>query len=123
MSVSLSHENDVMNHWVIVRPEPAGQFTAQAVGLPDIHATGATREEALARVQEMLRGLLVSGQLVPVAVQAENPLLKWAGRRDPNDPESKLFLEILAQQHREDLEQTLRELDQECSDSSSTPTT
>jgi hypothetical protein len=54
---------------------------------------------------------------------ALNPLLKWAGRHDPNDPEEQEFLEILAQQRRDDLEETLRELDTGCSNSSSTPTT
>jgi hypothetical protein len=116
------HQNGAFHRWVTVRPEAAGQFTAQAVGLPDVRATAATREEALARVHELLRDLLVSGQVVSIGWLTENSLLQWAGRQDPNDPEEQAFLEILAEQRREDLEQTLRELDQECSNSSSTLT-
>jgi predicted RNase H-like HicB family nuclease len=123
MQLLNAYQNGAPQYWVTVRPEPAGQFTAQAVGLPDVYAAAATREEALAKVQETLRGLVASGQLVSIEVQTENPLLKWAGRRDPNDPEEQAFLAILAEQEREDLEQTLRELDQQCSNSSSTPTT
>ena len=93
------------------------------MGLADVCATAASREEALARVQEILRAMLNSGQLVTVDIQAENPLLKWAGRRDPNDPEEQAFLAELVRAKQEDLENTLRELDQECSGSSSTPTT
>src|SRR5438874_99024 len=71
-------------HWVVVRPEPAGQFTAQALGLPEIRATAPTRAEALDRIHVMLGGMHASGQLVSVDMQRENPLLKWAGRTDPN---------------------------------------
>ena len=38
-----------------------------------------------------------------------------AGKRSLSDPVEQEFLEILAEQRRDDLEQTLRELDKECS--------
>ena len=38
-------------HWVVIQPEPPGQFTAQVVGLLELRATAATREEALQQVQ------------------------------------------------------------------------
>ena len=68
-------------------------------------------DELESRLNQSLNGAIV------------NPLQAYAGRRDPNDPESQAFLEILAQRRRDDLEETIRELDQECSNSSSTPTT
>src|SRR6266404_5743842 len=102
MPSSSTHQDGNVQHWVTVRPEPTGQYTAQPVGLPDIRTTAATREEALSRLEELLRGVLASGQLVSLEIPAENPLLKWAGRRDPSDPEEQAFLEILAQQRRED---------------------
>ena len=46
-------------------------------------------------------------------VSSTNPLMKWAGQHDPNDPDEQAFLEILAEQRKQDLEQTLREFDQE----------
>jgi hypothetical protein len=121
MSAANTHQNGTVQHWVTVRPEPTGQFTAQAVGLPDVRATCATREEALVHVQKILRALLASGHLVAIDVTSENPLLNWVGA-DPNDPDEQAYLEALARDKQADLEQTLRELDQECSNSSSTPT-
>ena len=122
MPIVNTQQNGAVPYWIVVRPEAAGQFTAQAVGLPDICTTAVTREEALAAVQQLLRDLLVSGQLVAVDVQAENPLPASTGN-DPNDPHEQAYLQALARDRQEDLEQTLRELDQECSGSSSTPTT
>jgi hypothetical protein len=52
-----------------------------------------------------------------------NPLLNFHGHRDPNDELEKEFVEEMARLKREDLERTLREYDQECPNSSSTPTT
>ena len=52
-----------------------------------------------------------------------NPLLHFHGHLDPNDPLEQEFLEELARRRREDPDHTLREGDQECSNSSSTPTT
>jgi hypothetical protein len=123
MQPSNTTQNGTLQHWVIVRAEPPGQYTAQAVGLLEIAATAATREEALERVRLLLADWLASGMLVPVEVPRGNPLLQWAGRTDPNDPNEQAYLHELARLRREDLEQTLREFDQECSDSSSTPTT
>src|ERR1700728_4527502 len=64
----------------------AGQFTAQAVGLPDVRATAATREEAFAKLREILNAVVSSGALTALEVPAEKPLLS-SNRWDPNDPE------------------------------------
>jgi hypothetical protein len=50
-------------------------------------------------------------------------VLHFTGHIDPNDPLQKEFIEELARLRRADLERTLREDDQECPSSSSTPTT
>ena len=52
-----------------------------------------------------------------------NPLLDFSEHLDPNDPLEKEFVEELARARQEDLEETIREDEQECRDSSSTPTT
>ena len=122
MLASNTHQNGAMWHWAVVRQESAGQFTARAIGLPEISATAATREEALCRIHEMLRGLLVSGQLVSIDMQSQHPFSNWTPS-DPKDPEVQAFLAELARAKQEDLENTLQELDQECSGSSSTRTT
>ena len=52
MSSSNPQQNGPIQHWVTIRPEHEGRFTAQAVGLPDVCANAASREEALARVRD-----------------------------------------------------------------------
>src|SRR5437867_2645374 len=111
---------------VLVCPEPAGQFTAQAVGLPELRATAESREEAIRQVRVQLDQWLTSGRLVSVTVPLANPVMKWLGRADPNDPDEQAYLAELARFRQEDLERALQECEQEdreCSDSSSTPIT
>ncbi len=123
MRASNTRQHGAMRHWVMIRPDPAGRFTANVAGLPEVCATAATREEALDRVHDILRNLLASGQLVSIEVQPPQPILAWIGKIDTNDPEELAYLAELARDRQEDLDNTLRELDQECSSSSSTPTT
>jgi predicted RNase H-like HicB family nuclease len=123
MPTQIPNRNDSSHHWIVVRPEPSGLFTAQLLGLPELHATAASREEAIEQVRARIDEWLAAGQLVPLEVPASNPLLRWFGHIDPNDPGEQAYLEELARFRQEDLERTIRELDQECSNSSSTPTT
>jgi predicted RNase H-like HicB family nuclease len=115
--------NGPWQNWVVVQPEPSGQFTAQVVGLPELRAAAATREEAIQQVRTLLSEWVASGRLVSIEVPRDNPLLRFDGHLNPEDPLEQEFLDELARLRREDLERTLREYDQECSDSSSTPTT
>lgn len=123
MAASTTIQNGSVQHWVVARPEPSGSFTAQVVGVPELVATAATREEAIERVRGLIREWVATGRLVSVEVPVTNPLLGFTGFLDPNHPIEKEFVKELARLKQEDLEQTLREYDQECSSSSSTPTT
>src|SRR5438552_3994332 len=115
--------NGTLQQWVVVRPEPPGQFSAELLGLPEVRATAATREEVLQQIDALLNEWINSGRLVSIEVTEPNPLLSFAGRCDPNDPLEQEYMEELARFRREDLERTLRENEQECRNSSSTPTT
>lgn len=118
--------NETLHHWIVVRPEPVGQFTAQLLGLPELSATAANREEAIEQVRARISEWLAAGQLVPLEVPASNPLLRWFGHIDPNDPLEQEFLADLERFRQEDLERASREgqpEDQPCSNTSSTPTT
>ena len=115
--------NGTIQHWVLVRSEAPGQYTARVAGLPEVAATAPTRAEALRRVQELLSALLVSGQLVALEVAPAHPALQAFGCTDPHDPNEQSYLEELARARQEDLERTLRESNTSCSSSSSTPTT
>lgn len=111
---------------ILVRPEPPGQFTAQAVGLPELSATAASRDEALRQVQARLGEWVADGRLVAVPVPAANPWLHLVGHIDPTDPGEQVYLQELTRLRREDLERTLLEhaaKEGPCPNSSSTPTT
>jgi hypothetical protein len=117
------NQNGTARHWLVGRVEPSGDFTVQVAGVPELQATAATRAEAIERIGAMLSEWLASGQLMSIELPPANPLLHFSGHLDPNDPVEQDFLEELARHRQQDLEQTLREEGQECSDSSSTPTT
>jgi hypothetical protein len=118
--------SESLHHWIVVRSEPTGQFTAHLLGLPELAATAAGREDAIEQVRIRIGEWLEEGRLALVETPKENPLLKWFGWIDPNDPDEQVYLQELARLKAEDLERTLREYaeeDQQCSASSSTPTT
>src|SRR5438067_1476407 len=79
------------SHLVAVRPEPAGGFTAQVVGLPELSATAATREEAVRQVQVRLAEWLADGRLVSVPAAGGGPVGTGWVPRDPNDPLEREF--------------------------------
>lgn len=119
-------QHESLYHWIVVRPEPAGQFTAQLLGLPELSTTAVNREDAIEQVRLRIGEWVAAGQLVRVEAPAEHPLLRFQGWIDPNDPDEQAYLEELARMKAEDLERTLREYaeeDERCSGSSSTPTT
>lgn len=84
-----------------VRAEPPGQFTAEAVGLPELHATADTREEAIGRVCELLNQGLAAGDLVAVAPQPARR--RFAGHAK-DDPSFDQYLEEI-RRYREQLDQ------------------
>lgn len=86
------------------------QYSAGVVGLPEVRATGTTEEAALEEANRLLREWLSRVRLVPVqvALPKNAELDELSGFVDPNDPEQKEYLEILARFKQEDLEKTLR---------------
>lgn len=106
-----------------VRPEPAGKFTAQVVGLPDVQVTAHSREEAIKRLRLELCNLAISGELVSIDVPAANPLLRFVGSA-LDDPDYEEHLEdVRREREKLNVIPDYDEMDPPCSDISSTPTT
>jgi hypothetical protein len=103
MLPSQTVSNESLHHWIVVRAAPAGQFTAQLLGLPELQATAASREEAIEQVRAYLGEWINAGQLVTIEVPAANSLMKWFGWAK-DDPEYGLFLEEI-RRYREDVDQ------------------
>jgi hypothetical protein len=85
--------------------------------------TGVVTNGVVVPSSPLPEGTRVEIHLMADEVRGTNPLLHFPGHLDPNDPVEHEFVEELARRRRQDLEQTLREDGQECSSSSSTPTT
>jgi hypothetical protein len=105
--------NGALLQLVLVRPEPAGQFTACVVGLPELRATATNRQQAVQEVVALLGQWLASGQLETVTVTPSASPMKWFGHTNPKDPDEQAYLEELARLRHDDLERTLREYDRE----------
>jgi hypothetical protein len=105
---------DLMHYLVIVRPEPAGQFTAQPLGVPEIRVVSSSPEEAIAQVQQALKEWVGSVYWVPVELPPpqSGPVHEGAGHAK-DDPDFEVYLEEI-QRFRQDVDE------RECSGSSST---
>src|ERR1700752_2317802 len=106
MSIANTTPNGAVQHLLVGKAEASGQFTAQVVGVPELHATAATRTEAVEKVRAMLSDWLASGRLMVIDVPCPNPLLHFPAHLDPNDPLEQEFVEELARRRRDDLDQT-----------------
>ncbi len=108
---------------VRIREEPDGQFAAQLLGAPDIQATAATREAAIEQVHRLLQYEVNIGSIVAIETLRRNPLMERAGSLK-DDPDFEEYLEEI-RKYREEVDRRegrVWETD-ECSDTSSTPTT
>jgi hypothetical protein len=123
MSLETPISQSLASCLIQVRPEPSGQSTALVLGAPDLHATAATRDEAVEQLRALLQEQVNLGLLLAVDLPRKNPLVEWAGSfRD--DPTFDEYLEEI----RKFREQTDRRDDQgsdpgQCPVTSSTPTT
>src|SRR5258708_3557292 len=117
MSSQQSPSNGRAYHPVVVRPEPPGRFTAQALGVPEIHAEADTADEAVEQVRRALARWAGSLRWVALdpAPPSPHPALEFAGHAK-DDPDFAAYLEEI-QRFRQEADA------RECCDTSSTPTT
>jgi hypothetical protein len=108
MLPSQTVSSESLHHWIVVRQELAGQFTAQLLGLPELSATAASREEAIEQVHVLLEQWLDSGRLTPLVLHPAHALRSWPGH-DPADPLEQEFVADLERSRQEDLERATRQ--------------
>lgn len=114
MELQSSHFPNQQYHPIIVRPEPAGQFTAQPLGVPEIRVTASSVQAALEKAQAALARW--SGSIHWLAVASNGSCALHAAGHAKDDPDFDQYLE--------EIERYRREADEcECSNSSSTPIT
>ncbi|MBD1854106.1 MULTISPECIES: type II toxin-antitoxin system HicB family antitoxin [Leptolyngbya] len=96
---------------ILVENEPNG-FRASVLGLPDCHAEGVTREDALAKIQEVLRVRLASAEIVTLPLSSP-ALTKLTGifKDDPQWDEFQAAMASYRQEMDSELEAEYRQLD------------
>ena len=123
MNPEAAHAQVFPSCLVQVCPGPAGSFTARLVGLSDLHVTAPTREEAVEQLRILLRQHLDSGSLQAITVPQENSLMRWFGHAK-DDPDFADYLDEI-RKFREEVDRPAADHSgsDECSSTSSTPTT
>lgn len=103
-------------HYLFVRPDGAGGYTAGVLGLPEIRASAETEPKALRAALKALEEWLATTRWAQARVPETTPVhpaMQYVGLIDPNDPDEQEYLEIMRKMKKEDLERTLREYEEE----------
>lgn len=96
-----------MTYNAVVESDQGKRYRATVLGWPDCTAAGATREQALARLRELVVKRLSEVEIVPLEIdlpETANPWVRFAGMFQ-DDP---LFDEVV-----QEMEADRRELDAE----------
>lgn len=110
-----------MMHYIVVREDAPGRFTAYPCGLPELGSEGTTRVEAVTAAARKLNDWLTDGQLVPIRLPGF--LTDTVAGAEEVDPMQRVYLDALERSRRDDLIRTLAEYALECPSMSSIPTT
>lgn len=103
---------------VLIENEKDGSVSATVLGLPDCKAQGATREEALTRLRQLLTARLEKAEIVSLEIEppkAEHPWMKFAGmfKDDPQFDEMLAYIEADRRELDAEMEAYYRQLDAE----------
>jgi hypothetical protein len=81
---------------VLLEPLPGNRYRARAGEPFALTAEGATRDEALRQLRELIDRQLRNGaELTSFELPGENPWLRMCGIYDPDDPMVQEWLEIM----------------------------
>ncbi|MFB2892208.1 type II toxin-antitoxin system HicB family antitoxin [Aerosakkonemataceae cyanobacterium BLCC-F50] len=107
-----------LNYSVIIEEIKAGLYSATVWGLPDCKATGATREEALTNVRQLLTARLEKAEIVSLEIEIpkpEHPWMKFFGKYkdDPYFDEMLEDIKALRRERDAEMEAYYQQLDAE----------
>jgi hypothetical protein len=118
MNGSFTDAPGLIFHYLFVRPDGAGAYTAGVFGLPEVRVTAGTEAEALQAVKKALLEWLATTRWVQMKVPNPpmmHPAAEFAGQAK-DDPDFDEYLEQIRRYRQEADER-------ECSSTSSTPST
>jgi len=91
-----------MNHFIVVREDSPGTFTAYPAGLPELTVIGKDRAEAVLGAREKMNDWFLAGNLVPVSL----PGYPKRSSNADSDEDSASYMQRL---YEEELERSRRE--------------
>lgn len=96
-----------MQFTILLRPQPDGSFQATVPAIPEVMASGASREEALTAAQCAIKDALVGTEVATVDVSVDgeavrNPWLETAGMFADDETWDEFIAEMQAARARED---------------------
>ncbi len=99
---------------IILENPQQDRYTATVWGLPDCQAEGATRAEALDKIQQALATRLQSAEVVPIEINSLHPLLQLAGifKDDPQWDEFQAAMAAYRQEEDSKLEAEYQRMDE-----------
>lgn len=86
-----------MTYPILLESKKQGGYRATVLGWPDCTAQGATRQEALSRIRQVLSDRLSRAKIIPLEIepsQPEHPWLKFAGMFKDNPVFDEVVAEI-----------------------------
>ena len=115
MSVSTENSNK-LTYSVLLEPLEKGGFLGTVLGWPHCQAVGENREEAIARLRELVAARLEKAEVVSMEVelpQKEHPWMKFAGmfKDDPYFDEMMADIEAFRRERDAEMEAYYREMD------------
>ena len=115
MNVSMGNSNK-LTYSVLLEPLEKGGFLATVLGWPQCQVVGENREEAIARLRELVAARLEKAEVVSMEVerpQKEHPWMKFAGmfKDDPYFDEMMADIEAFRRDRDAEMEAYYREID------------
>ncbi|NEP43316.1 MAG: type II toxin-antitoxin system HicB family antitoxin [Okeania sp. SIO2H7] len=116
-NLSVSGENsNKLTYSVLLEPLEKGGFLATVLGWPQCQAVGKSREEAIARLRELVAARLEKAEVVSMEVERpekEHPWMKFAGmfKDDPYFDEMMADIEAFRRERDAEMEAYYQEMD------------
>lgn len=103
---------------VLIEAQQEGGYQATLLSMPGFQASGATREEALQNLRQVLKARLEKADIVSLEIdnpQYEHPWIKFAGMYKDNPLFGEVLENIEAERRKmdEEMEEYYRQLDAE----------
>ncbi|AFZ14300.1 Uncharacterized protein family UPF0150 [Crinalium epipsammum PCC 9333] len=103
VATSTTNNTSKLNYTVLIEQTESGNYAATILGWSECKAEGATKEEALTKLNQVVNARLQKAEIVSLEIynpKTEHPWMKFAGMFK-DDPQFDEMLEYIEQYRRE----------------------